>query len=223
LVTPITPAPFTPVTVTPAVPEAPPEPLRPHGFSFGLRLDLAYPFGSINSASGTTDLNEGSTAGFSDYFGVLVSFTADLGYRLSPHWYVGGYFAVGPATNPIGSQTNCTDSSQCSLNDIRFGFDAKYLGSPAAFVDPWIGAGFGWEIANVSTDPSAFSSNGPEILHLRAGLDFRLTQHLFVGPEAMFAMGVFTNGLGVNASSGADISATVHEWLSVGASGHWDL
>jgi hypothetical protein len=217
------PAPVTPAPERLAPSEAAPEPLRPHGFSFGLRLDVAFPFGSINSPSGTTDLSEGTAGGFSDYFGMLISFTADLGYRLTPHWYIGGYFAAGPTTSPFGSANNCTDSSQCSLNDIRFGFDAKYLGSPSAFVDPWIGAGFGWEIANQSTVDSAGASYGPEFLHVRAGLDFRLSRHLFVGPEAMFAMGVFTNGLGVNATSGVDFSAALHEWLSIGASGHWDL
>ena len=206
------------------VPMAAPEPplsIRQHGFSFGLRFDLAYPFGNINSVA-SIDANEASGAGFASYLGVLFSFGADVGYRLTPHWYVGGYFAAGPATNPIGSQTNCTGSLQCSLNDLRFGLDAKYLGSPQANTDPWIGAGIGWEIANISTDAAAFASYGPEFLHLRAGLDFRLSQHIYVGPEAMFAMGVFTNGLGKNAASGADISAALHEWLSIGVGGHWD-
>jgi hypothetical protein len=224
----VNPAPVAPAAIAPpgmvlAEPPRLEEPvsIRKHGFSFGLRFDLAYPFGSIDAASSLAT-NEASGAGFSTYMGVLFSFAADVGYRLTPHWYLGGYFAAGPSTNPIGSQTNCTGSSQCSLNDIRFGFDAKYLGSPLAHTDPWIGAGFGWEIANISTDAGAFPSYGPEFFHLRAGLDFRLSQHIYLGPEAMFAMGVFTNGLGKNAASGADISAALHEWLSVGMGGHWD-
>jgi hypothetical protein len=197
--------------------------LKRHGFSFGLRVDFAFPFGALNSASGTQDLMSGAAPGLSDSFGVLFLFTADVGYRITPHWYVGGYFSAGPATAPFGSNNNCSDSSECSVNEVRFGFDAKYYFSPNAFFDPWLGAGFGWETANISTDASAGASYGPEFLHLRGGFDFRVAKHVFLGPETMYGAGVFTNNLGLNAASGATLSATLHYWLSFGVGGHYDL
>jgi hypothetical protein len=208
-----------PVLAPPSsAPPATQEALKRHGLSFGLRFDFGFPLGSVNSAHG-----ESADQGFGDHFGILFPLTADVGYRLTPHWYLGGYFSFGLST----SSTICSGSSECSLNDIRFGLEGKYSFSPNAFVDPWIGAGLGWEIANESTDGGAAPSYGPEILHVRTGLDFRVTPHLFLGPEAMFTFGVFTNALGSVAATSMrpayTLSAALHDWISIGIGGHYDL
>jgi hypothetical protein len=200
-------------------PLGPPEVLKPHGWSFGLRFDFGFPIGSERSFSGGTDLSGGTTGGFGDHFGVLFAFTGDAGYRLTPHWYLGGYFSAGFSL----SASQCAGSTQCSLNDLRFGVEAKYSGAPAAFVNPWIGAGLGWEIANESTDSGAGASYGPEFFHLRTGLEFRVNPHLYVGPEAMFTLGAFVNGLGAATSTAVGRSLAVHDWLSLGVGGHFDL
>jgi len=202
----------------PAAPAGPPDILAPRGWSFGLRVDVGFPIGSVDSASGGVVAGGQVDDSFGDLFGTLFAFTGDVGYRLTPHWYVGGYFTGAISTH----STICHGESPCSLNDLRFGLDAKYIASPSSFVSPWIGAGFGWEIANMSTADAAGAYYGPELLHLRTGLDFHVSPHLAIGPEAMFSFGVFTHPLGTE-PSGITFSTALHDWLMLGIGGHYDL
>jgi hypothetical protein len=200
---------------TPVTTEAPTSPLAPHGLSFGLRLAVGFPVGEVfgqppSSTMTTTENN------LSDEFALIFPVTVDVGYRLTPHWYVGGYFGFGIGTPP--ASTCPADAVQCDQNDIRFGLEAKYLNAPSAFIDPWIGAGLGWEIANQSNDAGGGHSDGPEFFHLRAGLDFDLGRHFFGGPEAMFTFASFTAN---DAPKGTPI--TLHDWFTLGVSIHYDL
>ncbi len=180
------------------------------GLSFGLRLALGFPIGELYGGStGKTQIANN----LGDQFGVLFPATIDAGYRLAPHWYVGGFFAAGVAT----PSTDCKGLPQCDLYDIRFGLEAKYMVSPTAFIDPWFGAGLGWESANYDFGKSgAGHIDGPEFLHLRAGLDFRVTRHLFAGPEAMFTFAAY-------ADKPNAFAVTLHDWFTLGVSGHYDL
>jgi hypothetical protein len=202
-------APLTPTATPTATPRATrTRELASHGFSFGLRLAVGVPLGQLYGQKASVMIANN----LGDEFGVLLLATVDAGYRLSPHWYVGGYFSAGLGT----SSTDCKGSAECSLNDLRLGVDAKYLVAPAAFVDPWFGAGLGWEIANEATDFSAGHVDGPELFHLRAGLDFKASSHFSGGPEVMFTFGEFTDKPNGDA-------VKLHDWLTLGVSGHFDL
>jgi hypothetical protein len=213
------PAPISTPTPTPAVTpgptETPTQPLAPHGFSVGLRLAVGFPVGNVFGQPPSTTMTE-TANGLSNEFALLFPMTADVGYRLTPHWYLGGYFSFGFGTPPAA--TCPADATQCDQNDIRFGLEAKYLNAPTAFIDPWIGAGLGWEIANQSNDAGAGHSDGPEFFHLRAGLDFDLGRHFFGGPEAMFTFASFTEN---SAPKGTPIA--LHDWFTLGVSIHYDL
>jgi hypothetical protein len=195
----------------------PMKPVGPHGFSFGLRLAIGFPIGQVFGQPPASASTPPTANNLSDEFALVFPVTADIGYRLTPHWYVGGYFAFGFGTPPSAS---CPSGfTECEQYDIRFGVDAKYLNAPTAFVDPWIGAGIGWETADESNCGAAGHSDGPEFLNLRAGLDLDLGRHFFGGPEVMFTLASFTDNPG--APKGTPI--TLHDWLTLGISGHYDL
>jgi len=216
LATPFATALVAPAPLAPSAPAGAVEDLPRHGFSFGLRFDVGIPLGNTVSVPASADVcSIDSGDELSDVFGVLFPVTLDIGYRLTPHWYVGGYFSAGLGTPSSLCEANSTTT--CDQNDIRWGFDVKYLGAPYAFLGPWVGAGAGWEIANNANSDNATSANGPEFFHLRAGLDFRLAKHLYVGPESMFTLAVFTNHLT------GGVTAALHDWLTFGVGGHYDL
>jgi hypothetical protein len=68
------------------------------------------------------------------------------------------------------------------------------------------------------------SAGGFEFAHFMAGLDFRLTRVVGIGPFADFAIGQYsrtsseTTINGVTVKSDGDIQNTaLHEWLTIGA------
>jgi hypothetical protein len=202
-------APGPTATVVAAAPEAATGTVSSHGWSFGLRLDVGFPVGLLYGAPPGNQVANS----LGDEFGVLLMASVDVGYRLTRHWYVGGYFSAGLGT----PSSDCAGSSQCDLNDLRFGLEGKYSISPSAFVDPWLGAGLGWEIANEATDAGAGHTDGPEFFHLRAGVDFDVGHQVYLGPEAMITFGTFTDRELSNEST------KLHDWITLGVGGHYDL
>jgi hypothetical protein len=217
------------VPAPPAAPAAVPAPapaaisapaaegITDHGLSFGLRVAVGFPLGNVAGQPPISANVEGATANsLGDEFALLFPVTLDAGYRLTRHWYLGAYFGFGFGTPPSA----CTDnSSVCEQNDLRFGVEAKYSTTTAAGLYPWIGAGLGWEIANQSMGTGgAGHADGPEFFHVRAGFDLKLGTHVFAGPEAMFTFATFTDN---QSPSGTPIA--LHDWFTLGISGHYDL
>ena len=180
------------------------------GLTFGLRLGVGFPMGPAVPPTSAA-LGGASTGLVSDVVQFIVPVTADLGYRLSPHWYVGGYLSVG-----YGPGANCmaggTGSASCYDVDIRFGASAEYNFLPGRRVQPWLGAGFGWEILNdfesdgTPDDAGSGSADGIEFAHIAAGFDVRLSDRSRIGPYFETTFAEYDNGL-------------VHEWFIVG--GRW--
>ena len=179
------------------------------GFTFGFRLGIGFPGGMVAAAQAST----GSTGNASDAFGVMLPVTVDVGYRLSPHWYVGGYASAAYATSAnCGSEGTATAS--CSETVYRFGLDAQYRLLPDHTWQPWIGVGAGWEVANqYASDPTdgdtASSADGVEFAHIDLGIDYRISERQKVGPYFMTTFADYDNGY-------------VHEWYIVGVRWHFD-
>ena len=90
------------------------------------------------------------------------------------HWYVGGYSRAGRGTLP----RTCTGkplSTQCTRTTSVSGWTRSTLVSPPrALIDPWIGAGAGLgDREPRQRIPWRGHATGPELFHLRAGLDFQ--------------------------------------------------
>jgi hypothetical protein len=104
---------------------------------------------------------------------------------------------------------------------LRLGLEAQYHVSPGAAMNPWFGylesTGFSAQ-ANGQTASAAVA--GWEYGHLMAGLDFRLTKTIGIGPVLDFSFGQYTRESVQNPGS-AQVSGDIqkkdfHEWLLIG-------
>jgi hypothetical protein len=191
------------------------------GLSLGLRSGYGVPMGSATQGE---DLLQRRTKG-------MVPIWVDLGYRLSSNFYLGGFvqYGIGFAPNTCGSDL------RCSINDLRFGINAHFHFLPAAFFDPWVGLGVGYEIlnqsisgnivgtpVNASTNPSGF-----EFVNVQLGGDFKIASNFYLGPFMAFTVGQFSRGsvsAGGSGSVALDLTnKAIHDWLIAGVRGVVDF
>jgi hypothetical protein len=160
----------------------------------------------------------------------------DVGYRLIPQLMVGAYFmyAVGSTGD---FENNCgQNGTGCSLQDTRFGAQVNVHPIPASHIDPWFGAGIGYEWAalNVTTTngSAGYGYSGMEYFSLQGGADFKLhaVPDLGIGPFLTFSVGQFSNANadvkipGVTSPGGISIpNQALHEWFIFGIRGVYDI
>jgi hypothetical protein len=185
-------------------------------FELGARAGYALPLGSALDGVKLGTVADGQ-----------VPLWIDAGLRLDPHWYVGAYGQIGYVLPADGL---CAAGASCSGTDVRIGLQAQYSFLPAARLDPWIGVGAGYEWLHVSESLGERSIgatlHGFELLNLQAGADYHVSNGLSVGPFAALSFGQYANeaisagGLERSPSIG---NPSVHEWLTLGLRGRFDL
>jgi hypothetical protein len=173
---------------------------------------------------GVTDL--------SSYAAGMVPLWADLGYRVNPHWYVGGYFQLGIVNTSGDYCKRNAGSGDCSSSgtDIRFGALARYTFKPGAKIAPWFGVSTGYEFTSLSItvkDNTADSTaKGWEFIGLHFGADFRPDPSVTLGPVLMASFGQYGSQSTSNTSnsSSTDYNNTaLHQWVFFGLRGQYDL
>jgi len=190
------------------------------GIELGVRVGYGLPLGTAYGVAGLPNTK------LSDLISGMIPFWADVGYRIDPNWYVGGFFQFGLGFVP----SSLCPGISCSENDLRFGLDVHYHFLPAGTFDPWVGIGAGYEIFNLSASSSGVSgsasTNGWEFGNAQLGLDFKLSPEVGVGPFVTFTVAQFANasasvqGISVSQSIA---NKTIHEWLIFGLRGVFDL
>jgi outer membrane protein len=193
----------------------------------GVRSGFAVPFGAFQS---------GSAVG--DYFAGYVPIWLDAGYKVTPNLMLGLYgqygFLIWNTASALGGH-GCPSALDCSASVIRFGAQIQYHILPGQSMNPWVGFGLGYEIFSSSvsgTDPtfgsveSKESANGFEFGHLQAGLDFKAAKGVGVGPFLGFSLGQSSSCS--QSLNGTDLSCTIdhktmHEWLTLGVRGAFEL
>jgi len=199
---------------------APPPPPPPQtGFQIAMRGSWALTFGNVDD-SGDSLAPDRQT----DLFGNQLQLTLDLGYKFVPQLFIGGY--VGLGFGGVGDQiaAQCSDIS-CSSTLFRIGLEAIYYPTPGRPVSPWVGYGIGLEGNSVNAsdgfgDASSISVGGFEWAHLMAGVDFRMSRALAVGPFVDLSFGTY-NSVSVTDASGnsqnLDLTQhATHGWLQIG-------
>ncbi len=155
----------------------------------------------------------------------------DVFYRPRPGLHVGGYVSysfasVGGAVLNICSR----DELSCSGGTFRIGIEGTYrLGEVAPKLSSWAGAGFGWEWSSF-TQSNAFARfearfRGPE-LRLQAGIEYQASVKFAIGPYLSASFGTYTSVLSSATRFPGEhvpIHSTLHEWISVGLRGRYDL
>ncbi len=190
------------------------------GLTLGVRVGVGFPGGMINAPMAATAFGGATTGEASDLYGVMIPITIDIGYRLNPHWYVGAYLGIGYTTASICAAEG-TDAASCSETVYRFGAEVQYRILPRNWLQPWIAAGAGWEVANqfdsdAVDGASQFSISGLEFAHLTVGTDFRVLDRVRFGPyfETSFAE--------YQKATSSNLNGYVHEWFIIGAMVRYD-
>jgi hypothetical protein len=193
---------------------------EPTGFEIGLRVGYALPFGELLSGVALSNTAKGG-----------VPFTLDVGYRVTPHLYVGAllsYAILRVNKIALACNTLLVDGpGDCSGTALRLAADVQYRQALGADLVAWGDAGLGLERLIIQYDEGGFGSPGPfsnswsgvEIAHVEAGLGKRLHPSLLVGPFASCAVGQFRSSAssGNGRTQSEDITdKRLHGWLSFG-------
>jgi hypothetical protein len=192
----------------------PPPPSDRPGIDLGARGGYAIPFGDI-------DADRGSLAGWASSAAPVI---IEAGYRFDRHFSLGPYFQFGFAQVKNGTNTGCSDGSDCTGWIVRAGLQLLYHFDAGSVIAPWLGVGTGYEWTSYSgaVGSVGFSGNasGWEFLNLQLGGDFLLGQGVTLGPFVCFSLaryGRVSGGLG-NLTASSDVTnPAVHEWLLFGA------
>jgi opacity protein-like surface antigen len=192
----------------------------------GFVLGLMVPFGAATSDAGDGLRDRYSTQGF---------LSLDLGAKLGESFFLGGYmgFSFGSEGSDTAVEQACEDNDDdgnndvsCSTSTLRLGVLFRYSFAPAERANPWLGYGIGWTQANQEIDDrvtgrrESTTVSGIELARLAAGVDFRLSKAIGLGPELVAAFGRYsdteTQVNGDETFSGDIESPAIHTWLSLG-------
>ena len=195
------------------------------GLEIGARVGYAFSAGNIGAAPNGTDQN------LSDFVSGQWPLWLDLGYRLTPNWYVGGFFQYGFGTVNEDEQSGCRNANvTCSASDVRAGLMGRYQFAVAGPVLPWLGLGVGYEWGSFSLHQSLIgdtdtdvSRSGFEFANFQAGADYYLTPRVTVAPFISVSIGQYQS-LSTTTTIGATTTTTdddlakksLHEWIMIG-------
>lgn len=209
---------------------------RGTGFEAGVRVGYGIAFGST-TRTGSDALNQ-TIAG-------QVPIWIDLGYRLLPELFVGlyGHYGLGLVGDELDAL--CRDlkrpmqfvdpnfvsstAGSCSTSDLSLGAQLHYHPLAKQPIDPWLGAGFGyewmWFSAAGQGGSTSVTFHGFELFNLQAGLDLELSKRVHLGPVLAFSLGQYSRssracGRGLSCQPSGEVSnPALHEWLVLGIRG----
>ena len=207
------------------------------GLALGLRVGYGIPMGDTGGVTG----KESSNVALHDVVSGMVPLWFDVGYRFTPALYAGAFFQYGFAFVNDQRNAECKQGVSCSAHDIAFGANLHYHALPQGIFDPWLGAGFGYEVLTVNESGTSTSlgtslpverswkAKGFQFLILEAGGDFKATPDLAVGPFVNFALGQYSGWSnhqtidGMPEDQSGDLPGATHEWLTLGVRGQYNL
>jgi hypothetical protein len=178
------------------------------GFQMALGVEGVGPFGRVTRGGPTVR----------DAVGGLGGFVLELGGK--PH---GGLFLGGTLRGAFGgggrtfAATCNSPGVECINMRVQLGVVARFHGTPWAARSPWLALEGGVEAAGptayqqgTSTELADASFVGP-YAGLSAGLDFRLSPELGLGPYLSVTLGNYSRLEG--SLSGPDGGSTTHGWI----------
>lgn len=185
----------------------------------GVRLGYAVPAGKVSG-----DQPSGVTAGgqkLSDWFPSQIPIWLDAGYMVTPNVLVGLYGQYGFLTT-----NGCDANESCSAHEIRFGLQGQYHLAPGRTIDPWLGAGVGYEFVSTANRQAGnredVGMKGWEFLNLQGGVDFELARSFTLGPFLSVSFDQFSSA-SLNDHSYDIPDKALHEWITLGAKGTFGL
>jgi hypothetical protein len=184
------------------------------GFQMDIRTGYSVPMGK---AWGVAKLDNQ----LSDISGGQVPIIVDIGAKVIPELFVGGYLALAFGGPGGRLKDDCERmNADCASVAVHAGVEAQYHILPGRAVNPWLGYGLGFESLGIGRTVNGVSTSagfsGFEFARFMAGVDFRITRVFGVGPFvdlSMASYGTYNDG-----STSRTIPETAtHEWLTLGA------
>jgi hypothetical protein len=185
------------------------------GFQLGIRTSVQVPKGSLGGGSS-----------FADVLGPRVHMAFDIGSRLSPYFFLGGYvgfsygLSAGDAFSAACSATDaCGNPVSCTAESLDGGAVAIVTLRPNDLVDPWVGLTLGYELQGLDYAGATglFSGISPSAL---GGIDFRIRNGdhkgiLSVGPYGGVTFQRYLTG-DIGGSSYDTNAEPFHAWIHFG-------
>jgi hypothetical protein len=174
-----------------------------------LGLNLGYSQGLGPIGKGRSRLQDLGKAGG--------AFQLDVGWRLDPHWMVGGYGELGVfgAGNEAGSNHAVSAAA---------GLQTQYHVLPQNKLDPWVGLGFGWRGYWADQSRGTYGVQGLDLVRFKMGLDYRVSSSLALGPVIGVTMTEFLSDKAIGADKYRDIDdRKLNTFVFAGVGGRFDL
>lgn len=198
------------VAEAPDAPNAPRRAPPPNeGFQLAIGSGYSIPFGNVDDSLSQSNFVSGQ-----------VPLLMDIGYKLSPHVYMGAYVGLGFGQAGDRLANLCDDSGvDCSSSTLRVGFNLQYHMNPGDRWNPYIGYGIGYEFTSFEASGpggnAAVSVSGFELARLGVGVDYRASSAIGFGPYADLGLGIYSN-ISDGGPSMPLASASMHGWLGLG-------
>jgi hypothetical protein len=169
----------------------------------GARTGYALRFGNVSAGEASAVVN-------GDMAQSQVPLWFDLGARAGPHAFLGVYLQYGVVVLDDEFVEACDELDRtqherggyasCQVHDLRLGAEFHYHFVPRGrSLDPWVGAGFGYEwlsaglfaYGDTGSGDYGLTLHGFEFVNLQAGLDVAAAGTMTVGPFVAFSMGAY--------------------------------
>jgi hypothetical protein len=196
------------------------------GVEIGARFGHAFAAGNLGAPPDGTD------ASVSDFVSGQWPLWLDLGYRIDPALYLGGFFQYGWGVVNDDQRTACRNANyDCSASDVRLGVMGRYTFAVPWPLAPWLGLGAGYEWGsykerlNGPGGGAGFSSkwSGYEFVNVQVGADYRVSPLVALAPFVGVSLGQFhhvstTTSLGMTSTTtDQDLAEkSFHEWIMIG-------
>ncbi len=185
------------------------------GFEAAIRSGVIFPTGDALKDTKLTD-----------YVGLAFPIWGDIGYRFGGKYFIGASVLYAFGTLGDLYKGNCSVSGiSCSVGGLHVGPEFQFHPVGRAPIDPWIGAGFGYEWSSTRVSGNGGSATvtlqGWNFLQVEGGVDFALGSAFRLGPFVAFFLGQFDKST-VSSSQGASQSFDItnkalHYYFTLGA------
>lgn len=167
----------------------------------------------------------------------------DVGGAVSKRWVLSAYFSYGIGVMASDFIDECDAAARtvpdteisCTASNMRMGATVAFHGRPTTKLDPWFGLSLGYEWLSIREHVESQGqeatvtgyADGLEFPSFEAGLDFRLSDLIAVGPFIAVTIGRYYHAgvkcegacpaLAVGSDSVDDTS--LHVWSFIGVKG----
>jgi opacity protein-like surface antigen len=187
------------------------------GFQAAVRTGAQLPWGDASDLQGDE---------LSARYGWQVPLVVDVGFKLQKPIFLGLYAGAGYGQVGSGSEADAACRApgvSCRVLSYQLGVQGQYHFGPSDRINPWLGAGFGYELARQSLSAASHSeeqqSSGVTLLKLGFGIDYRSS--FGFGPFVEVSAGRYeatrTEIEGVKVHEGPVDPSAWHGFLMLGA------